>query len=103
MIPELPSHVGDSVKIKTINGEPRPGFVLDEIQHVPSNNPEKAICLQLIQFAADDDPEVRVGYYMIGKKEGTKKGKWTWGQYALMTKPEDLLVVFEKAMKKGWF
>jgi hypothetical protein len=42
------------------------------------------------------DIEYRISYYIVGKN-GTKKGKWTFGQFCPTIPPQD----FEKLIKKA--
>lgn len=46
------------------------------------------------------DIEYRIGYYIVGKN-GTKKGKWTWGQYCPMIPANDLVHLIKKAVEEG--
>ncbi len=46
------------------------------------------------------DIEYRIGYYIVGKN-GTKKGKWTWGQYCPMIPANDLIHLMRKAVEEG--
>ena len=44
--------------------------------------------------------EYRIGYYIIGKN-GTKKNKWTWGQYCPLIPQQDFSKLFSKAKNEG--
>ena len=46
------------------------------------------------------DIEYRFGYYIIGKN-GTKKDKWTWGQYCPLIPIEDFDRLIKLAKEKG--
>ena len=74
--------------------------VLDEIVHIPPSNPGKAIYLQMLRFD-DGREEMRLCYYMIGHKPRAK-GKWLFGQFALMIRREDFDEIMSKAREKGW-
>ncbi|MBE7550834.1 MAG: hypothetical protein HS126_07130 [Anaerolineales bacterium] len=100
-LPSLPSGIGKRGTITDINGNKRRFSIIDEIIQVQSTNPEKAVYLQQIQFEQDKRIELRLGYYIIGKKSG-RAGKWVWGQYATMLPVEDFRKIISKAIEKGW-
>lgn len=52
------------------------------------------------KWAKKNDLEYRFGYYIIGKI-GTKKGKWTWGQYCPLIPIKDFNKLLRKATKEG--
>ena len=64
-----------------------------------SNYPGKIFVLQEILFE-NREKEIRIGYYIIGKKPRSK-GKWVWGQYCPLFPREDLMKLIKKAKKKG--
>jgi hypothetical protein len=74
-ISELPNNIGRRRWLIGIQGDRRPFTVLDEIHYVPANNAENAIYFQKLQFGDSKEPELRLGYYMIGKKPGRAKGR----------------------------
>ena len=76
--------------------------ILDEVVHIQSDCPTKAIYLQKVEFEEDKRVELRLGYYIIGKKPGML-GKWVWGQYATFMPVGDFAEVVKKAEAKGWF
>jgi hypothetical protein len=100
-IPPLPSNIGKRRRVKDIKGDIRQFTVIGEISFPQSTNPNKSISLQRIQFAEDGRIELRLGYYIIGKKPRVI-GKWVWGQYATMLPPEDFIKAYELARQKGW-
>lgn len=63
-----------------------------------SNYPGKIFVLQEILFE-DGKKELRLGYYIIGKKPRSKD-KWVWGQYCPFFPKKDLIRLIEKAKKK---
>jgi hypothetical protein len=101
MNPKLPSRIGKITKREDIFGNPMIYEVLDEIIYIPPSNPGKAIYLQKLQFEPDKTIELRLCYYMIGQK-GNRKGKWLYGQFAAMVRPEDLEYILLQAREKGW-
>jgi hypothetical protein len=78
------------------------GQSLGEIRRFQSNLPSKILCLERIIFEEENRIELRLGYYIIGKKP-RMKGKWVWGQYAAMIPVEDFKNLFEEAKTEGWF
>ncbi len=64
-----------------------------------SNYPGKIFVLQEILFG-DEKKEIRIGYYIIGKKPRSK-GKWVWGQYCPFFPRKDLKELIKKAKGKG--
>lgn len=46
----------------------------------------------------ETDIEYRISYYIVGKN-GTKKGKWTFGQFCPTIPPKDFEKLIEKAKK----
>ena len=75
--------------------------MLDEITRIQSNYPAKAIYLQQLQWENDGRIELRLGYYIIGKKPKVA-GKWVWGQFATMIPVEDFRAIIHEATKRGW-
>jgi mRNA-degrading endonuclease RelE of RelBE toxin-antitoxin system len=69
-----------------------------------STNPKKIFILQEIFFEKKDSKdyhgEVRLGYYIIGKKPQLK-GKWVWGQFATFIPKRDLIKLIDLARQKG--
>jgi hypothetical protein len=76
--------------------------ICDEIQKAQSNAKHKIIVLQKLQFHDNNEIQLRLGYYIVGKL--TKmKGKWTWGQYATFLPVRDFKSIYNSALRKGWF
>lgn len=101
-LPELPENIGDRSTIEDIGGNPVTYVVEDEIKIIQSTQPEKAIYLQKLRFEPDGRSELRLGYYMIGKKPSVA-GRWVWGQFATMIPVEDFIKIYRLAEEKGWF
>ena len=99
--PPLPSNTGKRRSITDIDGKQQHFTVLGEVTQVQSDYPDKVIYLQRIQFEKDGRMELRLAYYIIGKKP-KMAGKWVWGQYATMMPQEDFQAIIEKAERKGW-
>lgn len=95
-LPELkPKRSG---KVTDINGI-RKGFTIDkQVELSQSDNPEKIFVLQEIVFE-DGKKEIRIGYYIIGKKP-KMRGKWVWGQYCPMIPRQDFEELIKLAKKK---
>ena len=100
--PEWPKNIGKRRKIKTIWGNERHLIIEDEIVHPQSNAPHKLIAFQRIRLEEENRIEYRLGYYMIGVKPGAK-GRWVWGQFALLIPEKDLKAILKKAQKRKWF
>ncbi len=75
--------------------------ITDEIRRVQSDLPSKIIVLERVLFD-DDRVEVRLGYYIIGKKP-KMLGKWVWGQYATLLPLADFAAIVNEAQRLGWF
>lgn len=99
--PPLPLNIGEKRTIEDINGNEQRFTVLDEVTQVQSTYPDKVIYLQRIQFENDGHIELRLAYYIIGKKP-KMAGKWVWGQFATMIPAKDFQSIISKAMEKGW-
>lgn len=80
------------------------GFkIRDYVDVQQSDYPGKRVVLQDIKFGGnfpDTKNQVRVCFYIIGKK-GRTKGKWTWGHVAPFILKEDFEKLVKKARKKG--
>jgi len=74
--------------------------VTDEILRPQTGTPEKLLCLQRIKFE-DNKEEIRLGYYIIGKKP-KMRGKWVWGQYCTLLPLSDFRELVRAAEEKGW-
>ena len=68
-----------------------------------SDYPDKIMTIEEISGGTPEKRELRFGYYIIGKK-GRKKGRWTWGQFALIAPKEpnhDIQNLIQLAREKG--
>ncbi len=100
--PPMPETIGKKGKaIIPVTNRIRRYEIIDEIKTLQHNSKTKAIYLQLIKFD-DKSIEVRLGYYIIGKKP-KMKDKWTWGQYATLLPMRDFKKIYKLAEKKNWF
>lgn len=89
----------DSGSIININGK-RKNFTIGKyVTLEQSDYPEKIFVLQEIIFE-DGKKELRLGYYIIGKKPRSRD-KWVWGQYCPFFPKQDLIKLIEKAKKEG--
>ena len=102
-LPPLPITKGNrGTLIEPVTGNKWHFRVIDEVVQVLSDYPDKAIYLQKLEFEEDGSIELRLGYYIIGKKP-RMLGKWVWGQYAALMPVSDFEQIIEKAKAKGWF
>lgn len=62
---------------------------------------EKAFVLQRIRFEDNGTVELRLGYFIIGKKP-RRKGQWVWGQYCPLIPEKDFKKLIMEAQKRGW-
>ena len=102
MKPMIPNNIGKRRKIINIWGKTVWWLIEDEITRLQSTAKHKVICFQKIRHEKDNSIEFRFGYYMIGVKAGAK-GRWVWGQYALLIPKGDLLTLLKEAKKRKWF
>ncbi len=104
--PTLPSTEGKTGLAKDPAGREHSFVVVDEVRQPHTGHPDgKIILLQKLRFEDDRSEfasiEFRIGYYIIGKKP-KMRGKWVWGQFALMIRPDDFKALIDKARAKGW-
>ena len=99
--PPIPTNIGKKRKIISIFGKPVHLTIEDEISRIQSTADHKVITFQKVRFE-DGRVEFRFGYYMIGVKEGAR-GRWVWGQFALLIPPADLKALLKEANKRKWF
>ena len=107
-VPPLPSTVGKRGSFKDPDGTRLHFTVTDEVRQVlsefiyaPEGEPVGAIAvLQLLEYEIGGK-ELRLGYYVLGKKPGMR-GKWLWGQFAASMAIGDFRALIEKAREKGW-
>ena len=100
--PKLPSNKGKvGSRQHPVTKEKRHFTIEDEIQKTQSNAKHKKIVLQKLRFHDNNEIQLRLGYYILGKLP-RMKGKWTWGQYAAFLPIRDFKSIYEKALRKGW-
>ena len=99
----LPSHVGKRGKsVMPPDREIVRYQIIDEISKFQDSSKSKVIVLQLVEFD-NRKTEVRIGYYIIGKKPGKMRGRWVWGQYAAFMPLKVFQSLVSEARKRGWF
>lgn len=96
-MPEL--NIKKSGQIIDINGKEKKFKIGKYVTLTQSTYPGKIFVLQEILFE-DGKKEIRVGYYILGKKP-RMKDKWTWGQFCPFFPKEDLIDLIKKAKKEG--
>jgi hypothetical protein len=74
--------------------------ILDYVIHQQSNAPHKYFVLDVIKLSWEKEKELRIGYYILGKKLKVLN-KWVWGQYCPLIPKRDLKILLEKAKRKG--
>lgn len=99
--PPLPSHIGNRGALAFPDGSRQHFVIADEISRPHTGVDTKIICLQRLRFNEDGREQVRVGYYVIGKRP-KMLGRWVWGQYATMMPLEDFKWLIRQAEEKGW-
>ena len=97
--PPYPNNVEKVRRIKSIDGKPVAFTIIDEI--IVPHGTKKLIYFQRLQHDPGKNIEYRLCYYMIGVKE-SRRGKWVFGQYALMIPGRELKKVLTEAKKRGW-
>jgi hypothetical protein len=100
--PPPPSHIGNPGALTFPDGSQQHFTIADEISRPHTGVDTKIIYLQLLRFDEDGRKQVRVAYYVIGKRP-KMLGHWVWGQYATMMPPEDFKWLIRRAEEKGWF
>ena len=73
----------------------------DEIRRFHDERRSKVLVLQRMDYD-DGRVELRLGYYIIGKKP-KMKGRWVWGQFAAMLPAAIFRELYQEAEAKGWF
>ena len=101
MRPLAPINIGDHRSAKRPDGSRFYFTIVDEIHVAQSGASHKLIYLQRIRFDSDGRIELRLGYYIIGKKK-RMRGRWVWGQYATMLPVADFRRIITRARQKGW-
>lgn len=103
-LPPFPNSIGKRRSHVAIDGRTVHKTVEDEIvvlQRAAARNP-KLICFQKIRFEENNKLQYRFTYYMLGFKEGPRKGRWVFGQYSLFIPAPDLKRLLKLARKRGW-
>ena len=100
-LPPLPSTVGKRGEAREPLGDVQRFVVVDEVRREQTGFPTCILVFQRIQYD-DGREELRLGYYIIGKKEGRTRGKWCWGQYAAMAPACDFQALVKMATERGW-
>ena len=98
--PVLPSRKGKRGTLVDPNGGRLHFTITDEIRKPQSDLPSKIIVLERILFD-DGRIELRLGYYIIGKKP-KMFGKWVWGQYCTLLPVRDFTAIVSQAQRLGW-
>jgi hypothetical protein len=100
--PQLPDNIGKRGKcVMPPDGAELCYLITDEVRCFQDRTRSKVIVLPRIDFD-DGRVEVRLGYYIIGKKP-KMRGRWVWGQYATILPAACLAEVFREAERRGWF
>ncbi len=104
--PAWPDKKGTRGKNKYLNST-RYFIIEDEIKLQQSTEGQfaklgqKLIYLQKIRYEDNNQTELRIGYYVMGRK-GITKGKWVWGQFAPFIPAGDFKALVDEATKRGW-
>ena len=96
-LPDLRLRRGGS--LTDIDGRRRKFFIRDYVTMRQSTYPDKFFVLQDVVFENGQN-EIRIGYYIIGKKPAMR-GRWVWGQYCPLIPKRDFKRLLEKARTKG--
>jgi len=86
---------------KTPDGRVLRYEIVDEIEKSAGKKDTKKLVLQKILFS-DGRSQLRLGYYVLGQKEGNMKGKWVWGRNAPFMDLTEFQSLIESAKLKGW-
>lgn len=100
-LPKLPDNINKRGSLRAPDGKEYHYKIVEQIHKFQSDDPEKAIVLQKILFD-DGRIEIRLAYYIIGKKP-KMKGQWVWGQFATLMPIKDFQAIYNEAKSKGWF
>ncbi len=95
-----PDHTGNHGHLKDRGKSGRDFTIIEEIRKPQYDNPHKVIYLQQVKFDNGKE-ELRLCYYIIGKI-GRTKGKWVFGQFAILLSAGDLREIIAAAKAKGW-
>jgi hypothetical protein len=100
-LPKLKDHVGQPGKLTLPDKSVKHYHVTGEIYVQQTGMPKKYFCLQRIEFDEDGRIELRLGYYIIGKRP-RMRDKWTFGQFAPFLPVSDFKAVIREAEQEGW-
>jgi hypothetical protein len=67
-----------------------------------SDYPEKIFSIQLMKESSSGKKEVRIGYYIVGKKD-KYKNKWAWGQFCPFIPQKDLKEICELLKEENFY
>lgn len=99
-IPLAPKRKGKRGKLVLPDGTCM-GYTIEDELSIPQRDlPTKSIHLQRVRFD-DGREEMRLGYYIIGKKK-RMRGKWVWGQFATLMPASDFRKIVRLAERNGW-
>ena len=98
MLPDLPSHVGVRVEFKGTTQGNIEGVVVDEV--CIEDHPGKIVKAQMIEFE-QGRREVRVAYWIEGKKESVR-GTWVFGQFATTMSLETWGRLLREVSDRDW-
>jgi len=99
--PPFPDNKGKRKSLINISGKRRYFTILGEIKRAQSNAPHKVIYLQRMLWEDNNEIQLRLAYYIIGKKP-KMRGKWVFGQFATIMTVKDFRFIFRTAKRKGW-
>ena len=100
--PELPSKCGHIATTRDPVTKRETQFVIeDEIRRPQTGTADKIIVLQKLRYQESKDVELRLAYYIIGKRP-KMLGKWTWGQYATFLPISDFQAIVDEARRRKW-
>ena len=101
--PPYPNNIGKRSVQGTIDGRRVAKTIEDEIVLLEkSSHHKKLIYFQKLRLEADRRLQYRFAYYMLGFKTGPRRGRWVFGQFALMIDPKDLAWLLRTARKRRW-
>ena len=87
--------IKNSGQMTDISGKKLKFKVIDNVTLRQTNYPKKIFILQKLLFE-NGKKEIRIGYYIIGKKP-RMKNKWVWGQFCPLFPKKDLVTLIRKA------
>lgn len=97
-VPPEPDYKKSGTMKDIETGKRIPFKIEKEIRLRQTNKPDKIFVLQELTFS-NRNKEIRVGYYIVGKK-GKMKNKWAWGQFCPFFPRKDLEELIKKAQEE---